>query len=104
MARTLARTAARPAPLIGAGTRRKGTFWPYLLVAPALAGFACLLVYPLARSVVISFQHFRLGELIRGGAGFAGLANYAEALGGPEFWGSCGARSCGPPPTSCSSW
>ncbi|WP_169987732.1 MULTISPECIES: carbohydrate ABC transporter permease [unclassified Microbispora] len=85
MARALART-ARPALVVEARTRRKGAFWPYLLVAPALAAFACLLVYPLARSVVISFQHFRLGELIRGGAAFAGLANYAEALGGPEFW------------------
>ncbi|XVQ84372.1 carbohydrate ABC transporter permease [Microbispora siamensis] len=86
MARTLARTTARPALRIEARTRRRGALWPYLLVVPALAAFAFLLVYPLARSVVISFQHFRLGELIRGGADFAGLANYAEALGGPEFW------------------
>ncbi|AWS48709.1 sugar ABC transporter permease [Streptosporangium sp. 'caverna'] len=51
-----------------------------------MAGTAYLLVYPLVRSVVISFQHFRLGELIRGGAAFVGFDNYAEVLGGAEFW------------------
>ena len=35
---------------------------------------------------MISFQHFRLGELIRGGAAFVGFDNYAEVLGRSEFW------------------
>ncbi|GAA0375680.1 sugar ABC transporter permease [Microbispora corallina] len=78
--------AAGPRPRRTAARRAAGALWPYLLVAPAVAGFACLLVYPFARSLVISVQHFRLGELIRGGAEFVGLANYAEVLGGPEFW------------------
>ncbi|MEV6864300.1 sugar ABC transporter permease [Streptosporangium subroseum] len=65
---------------------RPAGLWPYLLIAPTLAGTAYLLVYPLVRSVVISFQHFRLGELIRGGAAFVGFDNYAEVLGGAEFW------------------
>ncbi|SNT22547.1 N,N'-diacetylchitobiose transport system permease protein [Streptosporangium subroseum] len=65
---------------------RPADLWPYLLIAPTLAGTAYLLVYPLVRSVVISFQHFRLGELIRGGAAFVGFDNYAEVLGGAEFW------------------
>jgi N,N'-diacetylchitobiose transport system permease protein len=65
---------------------RPTDLWPYLLIAPTLAGTAYLLVYPLVRSVVISFQHFRLGELIRGGAAFVGFDNYAEVLGGAEFW------------------
>ncbi|WP_175609389.1 carbohydrate ABC transporter permease [Streptacidiphilus griseoplanus] len=71
-------TAAPPAPL-----RR---VWPYLLVAPTVVGAAYLLVYPLVRNIVMSFQHFRLGELIRGGARFVGTANYAEVLNDPEFW------------------
>ncbi|ETK31693.1 carbohydrate ABC transporter permease, partial [Microbispora sp. ATCC PTA-5024] len=75
-----------PRPRRTAARRAAGALWPYLLVAPAVAGFICLLVYPFARSLVISVQHFRLGELIRGGARFVGLANYAEVLGGPEFW------------------
>ncbi|WP_081861707.1 carbohydrate ABC transporter permease [Cellulomonas sp. HZM] len=60
--------------------------WPYLLVLPTVVGTAFLLVYPLVRSVVISLQHFRIGELIRGGATFVGLDNYREALGSRELW------------------
>ncbi|GIH24324.1 sugar ABC transporter permease [Acrocarpospora phusangensis] len=64
--------------------------WPYLLVAPTVLGAAYLLLYPLLRSVVISFQHFRTGELIRGGAAFVGLENYQEVLGSDEFWSVVG--------------
>jgi N,N'-diacetylchitobiose transport system permease protein len=60
--------------------------WPYLLVAPAVIGAAYLLAYPLLRNLVISFQHFGLGQLIRGGAEFTGWDNYREILGGDEFW------------------
>ncbi|MEV4103879.1 sugar ABC transporter permease [Nonomuraea sp. NPDC049649] len=65
---------------------RGRSLWPYLLIAPTVAGGAFLLLYPVAKAAVISLQHFRMGELIRGGAPFAGLANYAELLGGTEFW------------------
>jgi N,N'-diacetylchitobiose transport system permease protein len=40
----------------------------------------------LLRNVVISFQHFGMAELIRGGAGFAGFGNYTSVLTDPEFW------------------
>ncbi|MDH2424461.1 sugar ABC transporter permease [Sphaerisporangium sp. TRM90804] len=66
--------------------RRSAALWPYLLIAPAVVGTLFLLAYPVLRSVIISFQHFRTGELIRGGAVFVGLENYREALGSPEFW------------------
>ncbi|MFC6081816.1 carbohydrate ABC transporter permease [Sphaerisporangium aureirubrum] len=83
-----------PAPEYSGGTdgpsasarRRAGAWWPYLLIAPTVAGALFLLVYPVVRSVVISLQHFRTGELIRGGAAFVGLENYGEVLGDPEFW------------------
>ncbi|NUP01429.1 MAG: sugar ABC transporter permease [Nonomuraea sp.] len=65
---------------------RDRSLWPYLLIAPAVAGGAFLLLYPLLKAAVISFQHFRMGELIRGGAAFVGLENYAELLSGTEFW------------------
>jgi N,N'-diacetylchitobiose transport system permease protein len=74
-----ARRRETPAPA------RRTALWPYLLIAPAVIGAVYLLLYPLLRSVVISFQHFRIGELIRGGAAFVGLDNYQEALGGAEF-------------------
>ncbi|WP_165974396.1 carbohydrate ABC transporter permease [Nonomuraea deserti] len=62
------------------------SFWPFLLIAPTVAGGAFLLLYPMLKAAVISFQHFRMGELIRGGATLVGLENYAELLGGTEFW------------------
>ncbi|MEV0974561.1 carbohydrate ABC transporter permease [Microtetraspora glauca] len=77
----------RPAPPTGRnGVRRDSWPWPYLLVAPAVAGGVFLLLYPLLRAALISFQHFRMGELIRGGAAFVGLDNYRELLATGEFW------------------
>ncbi|MFF4870708.1 carbohydrate ABC transporter permease [Streptomyces sp. NPDC003444] len=60
--------------------------WPYLLVAPTVLGGALLLGYPLVRNLLISFQEYGMGELIRGGAGFAGLDNYRTVLADPVFW------------------
>ncbi|MEV4679913.1 carbohydrate ABC transporter permease [Streptomyces kurssanovii] len=60
--------------------------WPYLLIAPTVLGAAVLLAYPVARNVLISFQHYGMGELIRGDAVFTGLDNYREVLGDAEFW------------------
>ena len=65
---------------------RTRSLWPYLLIAPTVVGGAFLLLYPLLKAAVISLQHFRIGELIRGGAAFIGLDNYHELLGGAEFW------------------
>ncbi|CAM5461386.1 Sugar ABC transporter permease OS=Streptomyces tendae OX=1932 GN=GUR47_05785 PE=3 SV=1 [Streptomyces tendae] len=68
------------------GTAGRGALWPYLLVAPAVLGMLYLLLYPLARAVLISFQDFRLRQLILGDAEFVGLRNYRTLLGDPEFW------------------
>ncbi|WP_084959099.1 carbohydrate ABC transporter permease [Thermoactinospora rubra] len=62
------------------------TLWPYLLIAPAVAGGVFLLLYPLLKAALMSFQHFRMGEPIRGGAEFVGLDNYRELLAKEEFW------------------
>ncbi|WP_399894506.1 carbohydrate ABC transporter permease [Streptomyces sp. BBFR51] len=70
----------------GHGGARRGTLWPYLLIAPAVLGMLYLLLYPLARAVLISFQDFRLRQLILGDADFVGLRNYRTLLGDPEFW------------------
>jgi N,N'-diacetylchitobiose transport system permease protein len=72
------------------GGRRRRTIWPYLLISPTLVATAYLLLYPLLRNVIISFQHFGLAELIRGGASFAGFANYAAVLSDQEFWSVAG--------------
>jgi N,N'-diacetylchitobiose transport system permease protein len=79
----------RPAlatPPVPRARARKLTVWPYLLVAPTIVATAYLLVYPVVRNVIISLQHFRIGELIRGGADFVWFANYQEVLTDPEFW------------------
>ncbi|SFD98195.1 N,N'-diacetylchitobiose transport system permease protein [Actinacidiphila alni] len=90
---TASDTAPRPAvadpPPPSRGRRRRrslAALWPYLLVAPTVVGTAFLLVYPLVRNTVMSFQHFGLGELIRGGATWVGFANYRTVLDDPEFW------------------
>lgn len=59
---------------------------PYLLVAPTILGTAYLLAYPLVRNLLISFQKFGIGELIRGGADFVGLKNYQQILTDGMFW------------------
>ncbi|WP_237554798.1 MULTISPECIES: carbohydrate ABC transporter permease [unclassified Streptomyces] len=56
------------------------------MIAPTVLGAAFLLVYPLIRNTVMSFQHFGLGQLIRGGATWVGFANYRTVLGDSEFW------------------
>ncbi|MFE0701815.1 carbohydrate ABC transporter permease [Streptomyces sp. NPDC058872] len=66
--------------------RRRLAPGPYLLIAPAVLGMLYLLLYPLARALLISFQDFRLRELIRGDAEFVGLRNYQTLLGDPRFW------------------
>ena len=88
MVLTEAPPARRPAqrPVAAPGNRRRRAIWPYLLIAPTLVATAYLLGYPLVRNVIISVQHFGMAELIRGGAGFAGLANYTAVLSDPEFW------------------
>ncbi|GAA4048219.1 carbohydrate ABC transporter permease [Nonomuraea soli] len=69
-----------------AAARRRANPWPYLLIAPAVAGGIFLLLYPLLKAALISFQHFRMGELIRGGAELVGFDNYRELLAKEEFW------------------
>ncbi|MFJ9037109.1 carbohydrate ABC transporter permease [Streptomyces sp. NPDC102406] len=86
------RTAPRPLtppPRRPRGPARRATTsgaWPYLLVAPAVLGMLYLLVYPLGRAVLISFQDFGLRQLILGDAHFTGFDNYTTLLFDPRFW------------------
>ncbi|MFF0203875.1 carbohydrate ABC transporter permease [Streptomyces sp. NPDC005017] len=74
----------------GRGGRRPFTPWPYLLITPAVVGMLYLLLYPLARALIISMQDFRLRQLILGDARFVGLRNYRTLLADPRFWDSVG--------------
>ena len=53
------------------------------MVLPAFALFAIFVLYPVALTVVASFQEFGLSSERRF---FVGLANYAEMAGDPVFW------------------
>jgi N,N'-diacetylchitobiose transport system permease protein len=86
--RTAPRPLIRPPRRPGGPSRRATTSgaWPYLLVAPAVLGMLYLLLYPLGRAVLISFQDFGLRQLILGGAHFTGFDNYTTLLSDPRFW------------------
>ncbi|MDQ0585157.1 carbohydrate ABC transporter permease [Streptomyces rishiriensis] len=97
---TAVREQTAPRPPLGTGPPRRSAgpktrrpsnptgrgVWPYALIAPAVLGMLYLLVYPLARAVVISLQDFGLRQLIVGDARFVGLDNYATLLGDSRFW------------------
>jgi N,N'-diacetylchitobiose transport system permease protein len=83
---TLARAVEHRPPSTSPPRRRRTSWWPYLLIAPTVLATAFLLLYPLARNVVISVQEFGLPQLVRGDARFVGLANYARVVTDPEFW------------------
>ncbi|GGY33026.1 carbohydrate ABC transporter permease [Streptomyces omiyaensis] len=59
---------------------------PYLLVAPALLSMAVLLLYPLIRNVILSFQELNRKEFITRETVWTGFDNYTELLGDSEFW------------------
>ena len=62
------------------------TWRPWLLLVPALAVLGALMLFPLARVVVLSFQEFGLRELNAGGAAWVGFANYRDLLSDPRLW------------------
>ncbi|WP_082474197.1 carbohydrate ABC transporter permease [Curtobacterium sp. Leaf261] len=87
---TLQSTAQPPAPRPGrvrtAGRRLGRSKAPLVLLAPAAIILLVLVIYPLIRLVVISFQDYGLRALFTGHAGFAGFANYTNVLTDASFW------------------
>ncbi|WP_130014830.1 carbohydrate ABC transporter permease [Serinicoccus sediminis] len=67
-------------PALGSARR------PWLLLAPTLAVIGILLLWPMVRVVVLSFQDFGLRELVRGGAELIGLQNYRDVLTDERLW------------------
>jgi N,N'-diacetylchitobiose transport system permease protein len=84
--------AGRPLPALPPRARaaafvRRHKLAPYLLLAPALAGIALVLLWPLAQVVLFSFQNYGLPQLT--GAQptqWVGLANFTATFTDPEFW------------------
>ncbi|WP_415951925.1 carbohydrate ABC transporter permease [Streptomyces sp. KLOTTS4A1] len=59
---------------------------PYLLIAPAVISGAVLLLYPLLRNVILSFQQLNRKELITRETVWTGFDNYTKLLKDPDFW------------------
>jgi N,N'-diacetylchitobiose transport system permease protein len=59
---------------------------PYLLVLPVAVVIGAVLGYPLYKLVALSFQQYRLPELIQREGTWVGFDNYASVLRDEIFW------------------
>ncbi|MFF9346050.1 carbohydrate ABC transporter permease [Streptomyces sp. NPDC014734] len=67
--------------------RKKGELLPYLLILPAIVAIAAVYLYPLGKTVVMSFQDMGRRELWTGdSAPWVGLDQFTNILGDSEFW------------------
>ncbi|MFI5616358.1 carbohydrate ABC transporter permease [Streptomyces sp. NPDC051567] len=76
---------ASPSPRGGRKSLPSG-WLPYLLVAPAVIGMAGLLLYPLIKNVILSFQDINKVEFIQRKYPLAGFDNYTQLLTDSQFW------------------
>jgi ABC-type sugar transport system permease subunit len=69
------------------GFVRRHKLVPYLLLLPALAGIALVLLWPLVQVGLFSFQNYSLMQ-VTGVAPtqWVGLANFTSTFKDPEFW------------------
>ncbi len=69
------------------GFIRRHKLVPYLLLVPALAGIALVLLWPLIQVGLFSFQNYTLMQ-VTGVAPtqWVGLANFTSTFKDPEFW------------------
>jgi N,N'-diacetylchitobiose transport system permease protein len=74
------------APQSQAGGRLTPGWLPWLLQAPALVVLGGLLLYPLYRVGVLSFQDFGLRELVTGETTWVAFDNFQEVLSDPLLW------------------
>lgn len=59
---------------------------PWLLLAPALTVLAVLLLWPMTRVLLLSFQDYGLRQINTGESLYVGLRNYQEILADPFLW------------------
>jgi N,N'-diacetylchitobiose transport system permease protein len=66
---------------------RRHRLAPYLLLAPALAGIALVLLWPLIQVALFSFQNYGLGQIVGTlPVQWVGLSNFTSTFKDPEFW------------------
>lgn len=82
------RTSSATGAAVASGSRKRpiDRLRPWLLLAPALIVLAGLLLWPLIRVVLFSFQDYGLREIVSGEPNFIGAANYLEVLTSPTLW------------------
>ena len=66
--------------------KQKVNFWPYLLLAPALAIVLTVVFIPAMNALLMSFQNYDLRK--PRSMGFVGLQNYLAVFADPLFWRS----------------
>lgn len=65
----------------------KRNYFPYVLIVPSVAFMSLVLLYPISRSIVLSF--YKVNLLTYGQeAKFIGFWNYAKVFRNPYFWNS----------------
>ena len=82
------RTSPPTGAAVASGSRKRpiDRLRPWLLLAPALIVLAGLLLWPLIRVVLFSFQDYGLREIVSGEPNFIGVDNYVEVLTSPTLW------------------
>lgn len=82
------RTSSAAGAAVASGSRRRpiDRLRPWMLIAPALIVLVVLLLWPLIRVVLFSFQDYGLREIVSGEPNFIGVANYLEVLTSPTLW------------------
>ncbi|HDN79735.1 MAG TPA: sugar ABC transporter permease [Chloroflexi bacterium] len=63
----------------------EGPLFRYLLIMPAAAFMALLILYPVLKGIYTSFHYVNLAQPWRG-TPFVGLANYTALMKDPDFW------------------
>ncbi|RPK91410.1 MULTISPECIES: sugar ABC transporter permease [Streptomyces] len=75
------------APRVQKRKRKKGELLPYFLILPAIVAIAAVYLYPLGKTVVMSFQDMGRRELWSGEpAPWVGFEQFTNILGDSEFW------------------
>ncbi|WP_228990244.1 carbohydrate ABC transporter permease [Streptomyces sp. DH8] len=75
------------APRVQKRKRKKGELLPYFLILPAIVAIAAVYLYPLGKTVIMSFQDMGRRELWTGDpAPWVGLEQFTNILGDSEFW------------------
>jgi N,N'-diacetylchitobiose transport system permease protein len=68
-----------------ARTSRYGRL-PYYLVLPSIAVLLVVLAWPMYKLVTLSFQEYRLKELLGASSEWIGFANYTDIFTDSQFW------------------